>query len=134
MLRAIICLVAVLVPVLTYAELIELKCTGEKYVYNSDLKPTINENVVQTIVINTKAKKLDLVIGVKSKTVKYTDDRNIIRVKFIPDVFALDDKILYEILMLNRYTGELISSYQFENKESWNYSFIGKCEPTKRKF
>lgn len=122
------------IPATLRAELIELKCTGDKYVYDADLKPTIHENTIQTIIINTKTKRMDIIIGVKSKTVNYADDKSIIRVKFIPDVFALDDKILYEVTKLNRYTGEIFSSYKFINKDVWNHSFIGQCEPTKRRF
>jgi hypothetical protein len=127
-------LAMVLVPAVAVAEIIELKCTGEKYVYNAELKPKVNENTVQVIVINTKTRKMDIIAGVKSKSVRYTDDKNIIHTRFVPDVFILDDKILYEDLSLNRYTGEIISSYQFKDREALNLSFVGICEPTKRKF
>jgi len=134
MLKIILCMMVVLIPAIAFSDIIELKCTGEKHVYNSDLKPSIIDNSVQTLVINTMSKKMDIIIGVSSKTVKYIDDKNILRTKFTPDVYMLDDKILYETLLLNRYTGEMISSYKFEGRDTANYSFVGKCEPTKRRF
>lgn len=119
---------------MAHAELIELKCTGTEYVYNSDMRQLINKGVIQTIVLNTKTRKMDIVRGVKSKTVKYNEDRNFIKTKFTPDDFILDDKILYEMLSVNRYTGEIVSKYQIEKKDSLYNAFDGICEATKRKF
>jgi DNA polymerase III delta prime subunit len=126
--------IIVLLPFMAQAEIIELKCTGTEYVYNSDMRQAINKGVIQTLVLNTKTRKMDIIRGVKSKTVKYNEDRTFIKTKFTPDDFILDDKILYEMLSVNRYTGEIMSKYQIEKKDSLYNSFDGVCEATKRKF
>lgn len=124
----------VLVPIMARAELIELKCVGDEYNYNSDMSHTVNKEAHHIIVLNTKTRKMDIIRGVKSKTVRYTEDRNFVRAKFDPHEFILDDKILYEFISINRYTGEIFSKYQIGNKDSLYNSFVGICGPTKRKF